>query len=146
MADLDQLFEEHREILRVVERLRYLIGQPKRAPQLHLFALRHELSSTLIGHLKREDWVLYPRLLASADPQIASVALTFSDEMGGLGAAYTQHCRKWDANAIASDWAGYCLASGVLLDALVKRITRENRELYPLLRKVDGEVRASAAA
>ncbi len=146
MADLDQLREEHREILRVVERLRFLIGQSKPAPQLHLFALRHELSSTLIGHLKREDWVLYPRLLASTDPRIASVALAFSDEMGGLGAAYTQHCKQWDANAIHSDWAGYCRASGVLLDALVKRITRENRELYPLLRRVDDEARSRAAA
>ena len=145
MADLDQLLEEHREILRVVERLRFLIGQPKPAPQLHLFALRHELSSTLIGHLKREDWVLYPRLLASTDPQVASIALAFSEKMGGLGVAYTQHCKQWDASAIHSDWAGYCGASGVLLDALVKRITRENRELYPLLRRVDGEARSRAA-
>ena len=146
MDDLDKLREEHREILRVVERLRYLIGQPKPVPQLHLFALRHELSSTLIGHLKREDWVLYPRLLASTDSRIASVARAFSDEMGGLGAAYTQHCGKWNASAIASDWAGYCRASGVLLDALVMRITRENRELYPLLSKFDDEVMPRAAA
>jgi hypothetical protein len=146
MADLDKLRNDHTEILRIVERLRYLIGQSKPPPQLHLFALRHELSATLIGHLKTEDWVLYPRLLASSDPHIASIARAFSDEMGGLGAAYMDHCKIWNADAIAADWAGYGLASRGLLDALTKRIRRENRELYPLLRKVDCEARRRAAA
>ena len=146
MADLDKLRDEHTVIMRIVERLRYLIGQSKPAPQLHLFALRHELSSALIGHLKNGDWVLYPQLLASPDPRIASIARAFINETGGLGAAYVEHCKTWNADAIAADWASYGLASQALLDALAKRISRENSELYPLLKKLDGEARARAAA
>ena len=146
MADLDKLRDEHTVILGIVERLRYLVGQSTPPPQLHLFALRHELSATLIGHLKTEDWVLYPRMLASADPHIASTARAFSDEMGGLGAAYVDHCKTWNADAIAADWVGYSLASRVLLDALTKRISRENWEFYPLLERVDCEARPLAAA
>jgi len=146
MADLDKLRDEHTVILRIVERLRYLIGQSSPPPQLHLFALRHELSATLIGHLKTEDWVLYPRLMASTDPQIASIAHAFCDEMGGVGAAYMEHCKIWNAEAIAADWSGYGLASRVLLDALTRRISRDNRELYPLLKRVDWEARPRAAA
>ena len=146
MPDLDKLRDEHRLILRIVERLRFLIGQSKPPPQLHLFALRHELSATLIGHLKTEDWVLYPQLLASSDPQIASTARAFCDELGGLGAAYVEHCKIWNAEAIAADWAGYGVASLHLLDALTARISRENHELYPLLQRVDREARPRAAA
>jgi hypothetical protein len=146
MADLDKLSDEHTVILRIVERLRYLISQPTPPPQLHVLALRYELSAALIGHLQTEDGTLYPPLMASPDPHIASIARLFSEEMGGLGAAYFEHCRTWQADAIAADWAGYSLASQILLDALTRRISRENRELYPLLGRLGGEGRARAAA
>jgi hypothetical protein len=133
MPNLAKLRREHTEILRIVERLRYLISQSSPPPQLHLFALRHELSSTLISHLKDEDWLLYPLLLASPDAQIAATARAFSEEMGGLGVAYRAHCTKWSADEITADWAGYRIDSGSLMDALTNRITRESSELYPLL-------------
>jgi hypothetical protein len=133
MTDLGKLRDEHTEILRIVDKLRYLIDRAIPPPQLHLFALRHELSSTLIGHLKDEDWLLYPRLLKSADRHIAATARAFSHEMGGLAVAYTGHCKKWNADAITADWAGYCEESRCLIDALTNRITRESRDLYPLL-------------
>lgn len=133
MPNLAKLRREHSEILRIVERLRFLVSQPRPPPQLHLFALRHELSSTLISHLKDEDWLLYPRLLTSGDAHIAATARAFMDEMGGLGVAYRAHCTKWSADAITADWAGYRSDSVSLMDALTSRITRESRELFPLL-------------
>jgi iron-sulfur cluster repair protein YtfE (RIC family) len=133
MTDLSKLRGEHTEIQKIVRKLRYLISQPSPPPQLHLFALRHELSSTLIAHLKSEDWLLYPQMMASADPHIAATACAFSEEMGGLAAAYREHCQTWSADVIAADWAGYCSDSRDLIDALNNRITRENRDLYPLL-------------
>lgn len=136
MADLDKLRDEHTVIMRIVERLRFLVNQPKPPPQLHLFTLRHELSATLVGHLKTEDWTVYPMLRASRDPHIASLAQEFSAEMGGLAAAYLDHCEKWNAIAISSDWRGYGRDSGALLDLLTTRISRENHELYPLLERL----------
>lgn len=137
MTDLTKLRGEHSEIQSIIRKLRYLTSQPSPPPQLHLFALRYELSSALIAHLKTEDWILYPQLMASADPHVAATAREFSEEMGGLAQAYREHCRSWSANAIAADWAGYCSASRGLIDALNNRITRENRELYPLLEGVE---------
>ena len=113
-----------------------MTAQPNAPPQLPLFILRRKLASTLIGHLKTEDWVLYPSLVASADAQIASTARTFSEQMGGLAAAFIGYSDKWNANAIAADWPGYCRESRAILDALTHRIARENRELYPLLEAV----------
>lgn len=137
MSDLAKLREEHAELIEIVRRLEKVIGQPSPPPQIDLFNLRRELSSTLIAHLKAEDWVLYPRLLASKDPKIAGTANAFIEEMGGLAAAFAAYNDHWPAPAIHADWAGYCEASRGIIDALTCRITRENRELYPLLERLD---------
>jgi hypothetical protein len=137
MTDLAKLRHEHEQILRLLPRLEGLIIQPRPPRPLHLLALRYELSTILIAHFKAEDWVVDPRLLASDDTQTAIVARAFSDEMGGLAAAYVAYCDRWSANAIAADWVGYCSDSRELIDALTTRISRESRELYPLLEQLD---------
>lgn len=137
MTDILKLRQDHAELVRIVQQLATAIAQPAPPPQLELFELRRRLSSTLIAHLKAEDWVLYPRLLDSSDTAVAETARAFNEEMGGLAAAYAAHADKWNAGAIDGDWAGYCAESRAILDALTDRITRENRELYPLLEAID---------
>ena len=137
MSDLARLREEHAELVRLVRQLGALIERPTPPAQLELFELRRQLTSTLIAHLKAEDWVLDPRLLSSSDPTIAATARAFNEEMGGLAAAFSGYSEKWNATAIAADWPGYCEASRTIIDALSNRILRENRELLPLLDRLD---------
>ena len=137
MSELAKLRGEHVQLLKIARQLEELIAQPNPPPQIQLFDLRSQFSSTLIAHLKAEDWLLYPLLLASPDGQISSTAHEFCEEMGGLAASYIEYCEKWNADAISADWAGYCKDSRQLIDTLTIRITRENRELYPLLEKLD---------
>lgn len=133
MSSLARLRDEHSEILRIARRLSEVIIQPAPPPPLHLLALRYELSSTLIAHHETEDWLVYPRLLASPDLRIASAARAFSEEMGGFLATYVAYCGKWQVDAIAADWDGYRVDSQVLIGALTHRIAREDREISPLL-------------
>ena len=137
MSEIMKLRQEHAELVQIVGRLARIIGQPAPPAASELFKLRRELSSTLFAHLKAEDWVLYPRLLASPNAQVAETARTFSDEMGGLAQAYMAHADKWTATAIDQDWRGYCAATKGIIEALTLRINRENRELYPLLEAMD---------
>ena len=137
MSDLNKLREEHAHLVRIVRRLADIVSQPTPPAKLTLFELRRELSSTLIAHLKAEDWVLYPKLLASTDPNVATTARSFSEEMGGLSAAYLAYVERWTATAIEQDWSAYCDDSRGIIDALGTRIERENRELYPLLDRLD---------
>lgn len=137
MTDIAKLREEHAELVKLVRRLEEFIGQAQPPYQLDLFDLRRQLTSTLIAHLKAEDWVLYPRLLGSSDATVAATAKAFNEEMGGLSAAYIAYSEKWSATAIADDWAGYCADSRTVVEALTNRITRENRELYPLIDRLD---------
>ena len=133
MTNIPKLRHEHFRLMATVRRLGAMIERKTAPPTLHLRALHHELAVTLNAHLKAEDSLLYPPLFESLDRQIASTARAFSDEMGGLALAYRAHCDKWSAVAIAADWAGYCVECRHILDALTIRITRENRELYPLV-------------
>jgi hypothetical protein len=137
MTDGAKLREDHAELVRITRALGEMIGRPTPPPQLELFDVRRRLSSTLIAHLKSEDWVLYPRLAASSDPEIAATGRAFNEEMGGLAAAFTAYVHNWSAAEIEADWPGYCAETRGIIDALMNRITRENRELLPLLDRID---------
>ena len=137
MSELAKLRDDHAELVKLVRRLGTMIAQPAPPPQLELFDLRRQLTLTLIAHLKAEDWVLYPRLLASADREIAETARAFNAEMGGLAATFLDYTERWSATAIAADWPAYCGESRTIIDALTNRIVRENRELLPLLDRLD---------
>jgi iron-sulfur cluster repair protein YtfE (RIC family) len=137
MSDLNKLRQEHAELVEIVGRLSTIVSQPQPPIASELFRLRHELSATLIAHLKAEDWVLYPRLFESSDARVAATARAFSEEMGGLAEAYTAYADRWTAIAIEKDWCGYCEETRGIVEALTCRITRENRELYPLLAAIN---------
>jgi hypothetical protein len=137
MSQLTKLREDHAALARLFRQLRGMIESSQAPSQLVLFDLRRELTSTLIAHLKLEDWALYPRLIESADQSISDAGRQFQDEMGGLAPAFVVYCDKWSANAIQADWAGYCAETKVILDALENRLVRENRELLPLLERLD---------
>ncbi len=136
MSSLAQLRQEHAELVRIVGELAAMIDCDAPPPSVELFNVRRKLSSVLIAHLKGEDWVLYPPLLSSADPAVAATAKQFVDEMGGLAQAYSVFYERWDALSIESNWNGYREAADAIIEALNNRIIRENRDLYPLLEKV----------
>jgi hypothetical protein len=137
MSELMKLREDHAKLARLFRRLGDVIERPSPPPQVELFDLRGEILSTLLAHLKLEDWALYPRLIQSSDPEAAWTGQAFKDEMGGLAPAYLAYSERWAANSIDSDWSGYCRDTRAILDALMNRLTRENRELLPLLERLD---------
>lgn len=136
MSSLAQLRQEHAELVRIVGELETLIAGDQPPASVALYDVRRRLSSTLIAHLKAEDWVLYPPLMSSDDQLIASTAKKFVDEMGGLAQAFTAYVEHWDAFSIESDWAGYQQETRGIIAALSDRILRENQQLYPLLEKL----------
>ena len=136
MSSLSQLRQDHADIVCLIDELRHLTAQPVPPPSLALFDARRRLSNHIISHLKSEDWLLYPPLLASPDPGIAATAQQFVKEMGGLAKAFSDFVTGWDALKIEANWAEYCRETSGILDALMNRLVRENRELLPLLEKV----------
>jgi iron-sulfur cluster repair protein YtfE (RIC family) len=127
------LREEHARLIEILGRLEVALAQSAPPPAAELFALRRELTAALVGHLKTEDWMVYPRLIASRDKEVAATARAMADEMGGLAAEFAAFSEVWGATEIARDWAGYRRAATLMIGTLARRIARENRELYPLI-------------
>lgn len=137
MLNLSGLREEHAQLIKIAGRLSKVVAQDAPPPSTELFALRQELISAVMRHLKAEDWVLYPRLFASPDKRVAQTARSFSEEMGGLAKEFTAYAQRWGSFAIEGDWAGYRHETTRIIGDLTQRITRENRDLYPLLEALD---------
>lgn len=137
MSQLSKLREDHAKLATLFRQLRSIIASPRPPVQLLLFDLRRELMSTLIAHLKLEDWALYPRLIESENPAISDAGHEFQEEMGGLAPAFVAYCDRWSATAIEVDWVGYCADTASILDALQNRLLRESRDLLPLLDRLD---------
>lgn len=137
MPEIQKLRQEHAELVEIVGQLGKAITQQMPPAMVELFDIRRQLASTLIQHLKGEDWALYPQLMASSDPEIAATAKAFSDEMGGLSDAFRLYTQRWNAMSIDSNWHGFCSESKDIIVALTDRIRRENCELYPLVDRLD---------
>jgi len=118
-----------------------ILALPVPPPGLDLVKFRHMFSKELLGHLTREDWLLYPSLLQSSDKRIAATAQNFIDEMGGLMQAYKTWSATWPTEAARLNWDGFVAETTELLSLLTRRVQRENDELYPLI-----EVGFTAAA
>lgn len=135
MSSIAQIRSEHAELVKIFREWEVLLGRETPPPSVELFDVRRRLSSLLISHLKAEDWVLYPPLLESKDPEIAGTARRFVDEMGGLSASYSIFMERWDALSIQAGWPRYQKEARAILVALSERIVRENRELLPLVER-----------
>ena len=136
MPSLVHLQQDHAMLGDIIGRLTEITARPAPPVTFELFNLRRELGTALTRHLKEEDWVLYPVLLASEDARIGQTARRFVAEMGGLAGSFLLHTQKWNAFAIEADWPGYCAEARALLEKLAIRIAREDAELYPLLNRV----------
>lgn len=148
-AEIERLTTEHSRLLALATTLeRHVRGAfpADRAALDDFHGVRTQLRNQLIAHLKREDWVLYPSMLASDDARLAATAQDFADEMGHISEAFSAYSRQWLPDTIAADWPGYCAATKGILGALAQRIEREDSELYPLASTVEAVDAAAPAA
>lgn len=131
--NIDRFKKEHAMMLTAVTELRNLVksGIPDNTDAIAKAIV--SISATIKLHLSTEDQYLYPRLAGSADPAVAKVGKKFQDEMNGIAAAYTEFAGKWIiASQVAANPEGFRADANDIFQALVQRIQRENKKLYPL--------------
>ena len=134
MINREILSREHAELDALAEQL--LTRANSLVPQLEgLSALRWRLNHVLMVHLAQEDNLLYPLLCASPNASTRRVAARFAGDVGGLAEAYRTYRSEWTFDRAEADWRGFSAATRVVMQALRKRIQREEMELYPLIEK-----------
>lgn len=130
--EMERLRAEHAALTALARVILAMVQDPAPLRPADLASARAALRETLVRHLKCEDWVLYPRLRASGEPELVRLTREFELEMGDLAADFTAYDDKWSATRVAADWAGFRRETQIVFDLLKLRVEREERELYPL--------------
>lgn len=130
--EMQRLRDEHAALITLARILTGMIRAPQPPRMTELTAARGLLRDTLLRHLKCEDWILYPRLKASGDPDLIRITREFELEMGDLAADFAVYDEKWTAGRVTAAWPDFCRETAIILEMLGMRVEREERDLYPL--------------
>ncbi len=133
MKSTDNLRRQHRELLRIGSEIGTLIKTERGTlDAVKLRSLIASMAGILNVHLAMEDGVMYPQLLQHQDPHVRALAKRFIDEMGSLRATFGEYVHRWNIpGAMVERSDAFARETSLLLEALVRRIEREDNELYP---------------
>jgi len=135
MECLENLKRQHQEIRTIVSDISsllnfYILLQDPVPIRNKLPALSGKLSV----HLAMEDKSLYPRLIKRGRSEVQITAKVFLAEMGNLINSFQNYSQKWlSADSIKANPDDFINDSNYIFRALLQRINREDRELYPLV-------------
>jgi hemerythrin-like domain-containing protein len=94
----------------------------------------NKLSGHLNMHLLNEDKFLYPKLLNSSDLAIKNLAIQYNNEMGDLANIYTKYKNDYNTSSkINERMDSFISDTKSVMQALTKRIEKENNGLYKLI-------------
>ena len=133
MDRVETLCAEHRQIRILVGRLNEFIARSAPPDPVEFLYFRREFGRTLVRHLKKEDWLIYPRLKASGRSGVREIAARLCSELGSFEEAFGSYARRWTSIGISEDWPGFREETIAMLQLLLRRIALEESELYPLV-------------
>lgn len=140
-SSIQHYLDQHNEIISLLDKLKIKIDLLSNKFEDSVVADSQEILSKISGnlkiHLAMEDKYLYPQLLSSHNPDVVSTAKMFMDEMGSLSSVFSGYLHKWsNPSKIKSDHLSFVSDTRGVIDAVVKRIDKENITLYPLIKSV----------
>mgnify|MGYP003591187255 CR=1 FL=1 len=134
---MDQLNEHHKKLWDFLQKLQsYQSDAEVLAHGKEISATISQLSGILSVHLAAEDKYLYPALQKDPAAHIQQLAAKFSREMGTLADVYKAYRDRFMLTSqIEADPALFLKETARVLQALSNRLQKEDKELYPLLKK-----------
>ena len=141
MKQLDEYRHQHEELSEIVAVLRRLLKEDELKIEANAH-LAHEklcnLADKLKMHLSGEDKELYPKLLVDEDPSIKAIAWGFIRNESPLRKQFDRYAKKWLKASSFEYSEDFVAETNDLLDALMKRINKEEKELFPRLEQAKG--------
>ena len=138
MTEVANFQRQHQEIINILEKIESFksaadVSQNSSAISLNIGFL----SGKIMSHLHSEDKFLYPSLFNHPDQVIRATGLRFSKEMGDLAEKFIAYKSKYMVAKNIKDFPeNFLRDSSEIFGAIRRRISAEERELYPLLEKV----------
>jgi hemerythrin-like domain-containing protein len=135
--DFQKLHGQHRAIVRLASDLMSVVGEVRtRQDALEARLLLERLDRVLGLHLELEDRTMMPALMSSPDPKTRALAADCVEEMGGLAQVWNGHLATWAVEQIHGEPDRFASATRSLMEAVARRVDREERELYPVAEAV----------
>lgn len=133
MDQIELLCREHLHIAEMARALEAVVGRDEPPDRLVFLHLRREFGRTLTAHLKREDWVIYPRMFGNGRAQVREAVGRYRLESAAFSTAFSDYNRDWTSLGIVGDWSGFRDETLAILASLRRRMHVEDHELFPLL-------------
>ena len=135
MSSIDLLKRQHKEVGAIIQKLEEQIAAQDVTDKCFEISMNiAQLAGKLSMHLNSEDKYLYPSLMQHTNPEIKQVSLKFSSEMGNLLHAFTDYKNKYMVSQnIKKNPMQFVNDSRNTINAIKKRVSSEEKELYPLL-------------
>jgi hemerythrin superfamily protein len=133
MDQVETLCAEHRQIRILLGRLNEFVARSTPPDPVEFLSFRREFGRTLVRHLKKEDWLIYPRLKASSRSGLREIAARLCSELGSFEQSFGSYARRWTSGGISNDWLGFREETLAMMQQLHRRMALEESELYPLV-------------
>lgn len=135
MRNFDNMLRQHSSIHEDIDYLISVIEKGSKDINAMEAAIRiSRLAGKLNIHMLEEDKFLYPELINSSDSDIRTMANQYMSEMGYLAEEYSRFKMEYNtANKILSKPDTFILEAKKIINALLKRINKEDNELYAFI-------------
>ncbi|MFZ5748028.1 MAG: hemerythrin domain-containing protein [Pseudomonadota bacterium] len=135
MRQLQQFCEEHRNIEREAASLADAVSTA--VPDAASVAVaRWRLARLLFDHCTREDQLVYGRLAVSGDQEATRIAWRYRQTYGTMMERFGVYIREWPVGRILAEWVLFQRATHEILALIEGRVAEEERELFPLARRI----------
>jgi len=127
---LQDLYEEHRELFRIGEKLIHVASFDPPHMQ-DLIAARREMAQAVARHLGNEARLALMPLSASTDAHDRALARRYTSDLLSMRQSGIAHMGQWTMEAIATDPREYRLAVRAQLRMMAARRDWEEAEFLP---------------
>lgn len=142
---LQRLKMEHRQILRIMDRVETTLFSPQATEAVHIGEARWETQYILRDHFAFKDAFVFRILAASGRPKAVVTGRRLQAHGAAIRDAYRNHLLRWDPSDMHASWDAYRAASLAMIRQLRTLVETEKAELYPILESEVAEVRPVAA-
>lgn len=130
--------EQHAEILQILCELQNKAAKDVRVHHNDIARLLIKLRFKVKLHLASEDKILFPLVRNEGECPESALLMHYEGEMQGLAGVFLEFIHRWEyAEQILEQSAEFLKEAAGAIDALKKRIDREERELYPAIARLE---------
>lgn len=130
--------EQHAEILQILRELQSKAASGVEAHHKEIAKLLIKLRFKVKLHLASEDKILFPVVRNAGDCPERALLAGYETEMQELAGVFLEFVHRWEyAEQIAEHAADFLKEATGAMDALTRRIAREEQELYPAIARLE---------